>query len=93
VVKINQDDTARVYDAPSGRLAAELRENGSVIKLTRISPDSKFILTVNSLGTAHVYPEEMFLPVKELRKLARTRATRELTPVEQSKYLHELKSK
>jgi WD40 repeat protein len=50
------DNTARVYDASSGKLIAVMAGHASEVRSAAFSPDGKHVLTASNDGTARIWP-------------------------------------
>jgi WD40 repeat protein len=85
VVTASLDNTARVWEAATGRELAVLRGHEGRVTSAAFSPDGRYIVTASADGTAHIY----LTRIEDLMELARSRVTRELTPEERRRYLHE----
>jgi WD40 repeat protein len=81
------DQTARVWQVPSGRPLAVLRGQGAQIDGVAFNPDGRLVAAASEDGTARIYPQEAFLPYRDLEALAERSATRELTQDERKRYL------
>lgn len=55
IVTASHDDTARVWDADSGRLLTELKGHASVVLSAAFSPDGRRIVTASSDSTACIW--------------------------------------
>jgi WD40 repeat protein len=75
------DDTARLWDAVSGQELLTLRHENHVIAVS-FSPDGGLLATVTEDETVHIYT----LEIDDMLRLARLRATRDLTPDECQTY-------
>ena len=93
IVTASSDRTARVWNASTAQLVAELKGHSASVRSAAYSPDGKFIVTASYDRTARVYPRVMFMPFDELMELARKLPPRELTPEERERYLQEPRSK
>ena len=61
--------------------------------MNRTIPDGKLVVTASEDKTEQIYACEECGSIEDFLALARTRVTRELTPEEREKYLHEPQSK
>lgn len=55
IVAASQDRTARVWEADSGRLVAELKGHGASVRSANSSPDGRRIVTASADKTARVW--------------------------------------
>ena len=85
IVTASVDNTARIWDATSGRELATLRGHTFLVNSAAFSPDGTRIVTASWDTTARVY----LVHIEDLIALARSRLSRELTCQEREKYLHE----
>ncbi|MCI0391251.1 MAG: AAA-like domain-containing protein [Acidobacteria bacterium] len=90
VVTGSIDGTARVWETSTGRSVARIRGHADEVWGAAFSPDGKYVVTASYDKTARIYACEVCRPINEVLALARTRVTRQLTPEEREKYLHEL---
>jgi WD40 repeat protein/energy-coupling factor transporter ATP-binding protein EcfA2 len=88
VVTASNDDTARVWDASSGQSLVVM---GAADKVTSaaFSPDGQRIVISIADGTARLYGCEAACDLTDVLALVQRRVTRELTPDERRRYLHE----
>ena len=91
VVTAGADGTARVWQAATGASVAVLSAGGRPITAAEFSPDGRFVATgARRLDrVVHLYDCEPCRPFSELRLLARSRATRQLTAQERREFLGE----
>ena len=85
VVTASDDDTARVWEAATGKELVVLRGHEGRVTSAAFSLDGRYIVTAGWDGTARIY----LAHIEDLMELARSRVTRELTPEERRRYLHE----
>jgi len=78
------DGTAKLWDLATGREVLTLFGHDGPVNTVAFSPDGRFLATVSGDGTVALH----LLPIDELRRLARERVTRRLTPGECRQYLH-----
>jgi WD40 repeat protein len=62
---------------------------GTGAETVSFSPDGRWLLTTGFDGTARIYSCDVCASLTDLLALARDRVTRQLTPEERHKYLHE----
>lgn len=93
VVTVSGDKTAQIWDAATGENLMQLGWNNSPRTCVAFSPDGQRIITGTMDGAVPVYTCAILGSAEDLRKLARTRVHRELTPEERQKYLLESQSK
>lgn len=93
IVTASKDKTAQVWEAATGKSVAELRGHTGSVTSAAFSPNGKFVVTASEDKTARIFACEVCGSIEDLLALARTRVTRELTPEEREKYLHEPQSK
>jgi len=89
VVTASGDTTAQIWDAANGEKWMQLGWNNFPRTCVAFSPDGKRIITGTTAGQVPIYAYDIFGPAEELRRLARARIHRELTPEERQKYLRE----
>lgn len=78
-----------IWDMASGRRLAELPGHEGPVVTVDFSPDGSMIASGGDDGTIRVQRCEVCAPIDELLRLARERVTRELTPAERARFLHE----
>lgn len=78
------DGTARIWDATSGKELITLSGNLSPVNAVAFSNDDKHMIAARHDSTLQVY----VLESEELKALARTRLTRDLSADECRRYLH-----
>ena len=76
------DQTAKVWDAESGKELLTLRGHSGSVNKVAFSPDGKRLATANANGTVQVHA----LDLRELLNLARSRITRTFTAEECLRY-------
>jgi WD40 repeat protein len=81
------DRGARLWDAASGKRAAEL--GTEFLEGAAFSPDGTRVATLSSEGIVRLYNWQRFAPVEQLVALAFQRVKRDWTPGERQRYLHE----
>jgi WD40 repeat protein len=88
------DNSARMWQSVRGLLLAQVQKHSNDGKsasrdgsIFAPSFDAKFIIS-RAGNSAQIHPCELCGSLEELIKLARSRATRQLTPEESKKYLH-----
>ncbi|HYV48629.1 MAG TPA: hypothetical protein VFA20_27405, partial [Myxococcaceae bacterium] len=86
VLTASDDNTARIWDASSGKLLAELRGHSGPVWSAVFSPDGLRVLTASKDNTAHVWDVSGHIPE---RLLARDPG-RDFTCEERIEYLHEV---
>ncbi len=67
VATVSADDTARVWEARTGRVVAELQGHTGPVISTMFSPDGKWVVTASVDGTARVWEAATGKVVAELR--------------------------
>jgi len=87
IATASDDNTARVWEASTGKLLATLQGHTALVISAVFSSDGKWIATASYDKTARVYTCELCGSVSELVELARKRVPRDLTPEERKKYL------
>jgi WD40 repeat protein len=92
-VTASVDKTVQIWDATNGEKWMQLGWNNFPRTCVAFSPDGKRIITGTTAGQVPIYTYDIFGPTEELRRLARARVHRELTPEERQKYLRESPSK
>ncbi|HET8950384.1 MAG TPA: BTAD domain-containing putative transcriptional regulator [Solirubrobacteraceae bacterium] len=86
VVSGGRDGTVRIWDSRGGEaLVVLFRHQGAVLSAS-FSPDGRNVVS-SGAGIVRVSPCEVCGSLGEVLKLARTRAARELTPVERQRLL------
>ena len=78
----SDDQTAKVWDAESGKELLTLRGHSGPVNGVAFSPDGKRLATASGDGTVQVYA----FSLRELLNLARSRITRTLTAEECQRY-------
>jgi len=86
IVTASLDNTARVWEAASGREVAKLTGHTDSVWSASFSADGRWIVTASRDNTAIIYPYEMFAPAEEVIALARKRVLRKFRPEEEAKY-------
>ena len=86
VVTASKDNTARVWEAATGRSLATLQGHTDSVNSAAFSPDGKWVITASDDKAARVYPYEMFAPAEEVIERAQLRVLRALTPLEQARF-------
>jgi WD40 repeat protein/DNA-binding SARP family transcriptional activator/energy-coupling factor transporter ATP-binding protein EcfA2 len=87
VVSAGQDGTVRVWSATGGEtLVVLFRHNGPATS-AQFSPSGREVLSAGNDGIIRVSPCEVCGPLSAVLRLARTRAERELSPVERRRFL------
>ena len=89
VVTAGVDGTARVWQAATGASVAVLGAGGRPVYAAEFSPDGRFVATGGGDRVVRLYDCEPCRPFAELLQLARSRATRKLTPQERREFLGE----
>jgi WD40 repeat protein len=89
VVTAGIDGTARVWQAATGASVAVLGGGGRSVFAAEFSPDGRFVATGGADRVVRLYDCEPCRPFAELLELARSRATRKLTPQERREFLGE----
>ena len=87
VVTAGADGTARVWQAASGASVAVLSATGRPVNAAEFSPDGRFVATGGDDRVVRLYDCEPCRPFADLLQLARSRATRKLTPQERREFL------
>ena len=87
VVTAGADGTARVWQAASGASVAVLGATGRPVNAAEFSPDGRFVATGGDDRVVRLYDCEPCRPFADLLQLARSRATRKLTPQERREFL------
>ena len=82
IATASADQTAKVWDAESGKELLTLRGHSSAVYGVAFSPDGKRLATASADATVQVYA----LDIRELLNLARSRVTRTFTPDEYKRY-------
>jgi WD40 repeat protein len=93
VLTHDKEGEVRLWDARTGRSIAELRGHKGSVTKTEFSADGNRVLIASTDGKARIYSCEVCASIGDLLALAQKRVTRELTPEERDKYLHEPLSK
>jgi len=85
------DGTARLWEAasPQWPSIATLQSPSGLIVSAAFTPDGQSVMTTNASGTVQEYPCDVCGSTATLLARARTRITRDFTPVERRLYLHE----
>ncbi len=78
----SEDQTAKVWDAETGKELLTLRGHSGSVYGVAYSPDGKRLATASADGTVQVYA----IDIHELLNLARSRVTRNFTPEECQRY-------
>ncbi len=87
VVSAGQDGTVRVWDADGGEaLVILFRHEGSALAAS-FSRDGSRVVSAGDDGIVRITSCEVCGELDAVLRLARTRAERELTPVEQQRFL------
>jgi WD40 repeat protein len=89
IVTASEDQRARVWETATGHMLAELRGHSKELTGVAFGPDSMLIATASRDGTARVYRCQVCGSMDDLLRLARTRATRALSPDERARFLDE----
>jgi WD40 repeat protein len=87
------DGTVRVWERQTGQNVWQIRIQSADVSNAVFSPDGNHIAAASSDGIARIYDCEVCLSIPELVRLMQSRVTRQLTPEEREKYLHESTSK
>jgi WD40 repeat protein len=87
VVTAGADGTVRVWQAASGASVAVLNATGRPVNAAEFSPGGRFVATGGEDRVVRLYDCEPCRPFAELLQLARSRATRKLTPQERREFL------
>jgi WD40 repeat protein len=82
---VSWDGASKLWDPRSGSELLTFSSYGSPFVCVALSPDGKRLVTGSQDGIVRVY----WVEIEDLMALARTRVTRELTPQERKKFLHE----
>jgi WD40 repeat protein len=89
LVTCSGDRTARVWEAGSWRMVNELKGHLAPVSDAGFSPDGEWVVTACHDRIVRVFAREDGASVEQLLALARTRATRALSPQERAEYLHQ----
>jgi WD40 repeat protein len=87
LVSVSWDGTARVWDARNGGAVDILRSASGQLNGVAFSPDGRLLATAGEEGIARVYPQEAFLPYRDLQALAARQVVRQFTAAERRRYL------
>ena len=87
IVTASFDKTARVWNAASGQMVAELKGHAADVNSAAYSPNGCFIITASDDLTARIWPQEMFEPFEVTLERLRRLSPRALTDVERARYL------
>lgn len=90
VVTASDDWTVRIWDADTGQGVALPRRHPGPVNTAVFAPDGRSILTACNDHTARIFLPVYLASTDELKKLARQRVTRKLTPEEREVYLDTL---
>ena len=82
IVTASGDQTAKVWDAVTGKELLTLKGHDSSVNSVAYSPDGKRIATAGGDGIVQVYTTDM----DELLQIAESRVTRQLTAEEKERY-------
>jgi WD40 repeat protein len=91
VVSAGLDGTIRVWAADGGETLVVLYRHQGGARSASFSPDGKAVVSSGEGGIARVSPCEVCGSLREVRRLARTRATRALSPIERQRFLLDTK--
>ncbi len=96
ILTAESDGGARVWEWAVEQRVAQFQEPASPdsefdagTQDAAFSPDGRRVVAAGGDSRLHVYGCDVCAPLPELQALARRRVTRELTPVERRRYLHE----
>jgi WD40 repeat protein len=89
VVTAGADGTARVWQSATGASVAVLGSTGRPVNAAEFSPDGRFVATGGADRVVRLYDCQPCRPFADLFELARSRATRKLTPQERREFLGE----
>jgi WD40 repeat protein/class 3 adenylate cyclase len=82
-------ETVTVWDVASGQRLVELPGHEGPVLTVDFSPDGSLIASGGDDGTIRIQRCEVCAPLDQLLRLARERVTRDLTPAERARFLHE----
>jgi WD40 repeat protein len=88
VASSGNDGTVRIWNTTGGQ-AVHISGHSAAVCIVMFHPDGQRLATGHSDGTARIWHCEACLPIDQILKLAETRTTRQLTPEERRRYLHE----
>jgi WD40 repeat protein len=89
IATASADQTVRLWDVGTRATVAVLSGHRDAVLGVAFSPDGKRLVTASADTTARIYPWELFAPPEDLLATAATRVTRQLTPEERERFLHE----
>jgi WD40 repeat protein len=89
VVSASADGTVLVWEPLSGQIVSQLPRQSEPVSSAIFSPDGKSLAAACDGNIVRIYACEACLPVSEIVALMGTRISRQLTPDERARYLHE----